>query len=90
MDRQGRNLPRSKVETPFPFLNNAKNKKAREQLGKPKSLDDVLQREQLAAWFSAVCNLQNPVISAYLQDHFARLCACLGRIPRRRIIPGQS
>lgn len=28
---------------------------------------DSLQREQLPAWFHAVCNLSNPVISAYLQ-----------------------
>lgn len=47
--------------------NAAKNKKAREQLGKPKSLDDVLQREQLSAWFAAVKQIGNPVISAYLQ-----------------------
>ena len=29
--------------------------------------DDVLQREQLAAWFSAVRNLPNPIVSTYLQ-----------------------
>lgn len=28
---------------------------------------DCLQREQLPAWFAAVCQLGNPVISAYLQ-----------------------
>ncbi|QQC63792.1 tyrosine-type recombinase/integrase [Paraburkholderia ginsengisoli] len=28
---------------------------------------DCLQREQLGAWFSAVCQLDNPVASAYLQ-----------------------
>lgn len=48
-------------------VNAAKNKKAREQLGKPKSLDDVLQREQLSAWFAAVRQIGNPVIAAYLQ-----------------------
>jgi integrase len=47
--------------------NSAKNKKAREQLGKPQSLDDVLQKEQLSAWFAAVKQIGNPVISAYLQ-----------------------
>jgi integrase len=48
--------------------NAAKNKKAREQLGKPKTLDDALQKEQLKAWFAAVKNIGNPVISAYLQS----------------------
>lgn len=48
-------------------VNSAKNKKVREQLGKPSSLDDVLQREQLPAWFAAVKQIGNPVISAYLQ-----------------------
>lgn len=33
---------------------------------KPK-VDDCLQREQLPAWFDAVRQIQNPVISAYLQ-----------------------
>lgn len=47
--------------------NVAKNKKAREFLGKPKPKNDVLQREQLEAWFSAVKQLSNPIISAYLQ-----------------------
>jgi len=48
-------------------LNAAKSAKARETLGKPKVKHDLLQREQLAAWFSAVRNIKNPVISAYLQ-----------------------
>jgi integrase len=47
--------------------NVAKSKKAREFLGKPKPKNDVLQREQLEAWFSAVKQLSNPIISAYLQ-----------------------
>lgn len=47
--------------------NPAKSKKARESLGKPKVKHDVLQREQLSAWFSAVLKIRNPVISAYLQ-----------------------
>lgn len=40
---------------------------ARQNLPKKKAKQDVLQREQLRAWFSAVRTLDNPVISAYLQ-----------------------
>lgn len=47
--------------------NAAQSKAARESLGKPKAKNDVLQREQLPAWFGAVRKMQNPVISAYLQ-----------------------
>ena len=50
--------------------NPAKNKAAREQLGKPEANEDVLQREQLPAWFAwfaAVRQIGNPVLSAYLQ-----------------------
>jgi len=47
--------------------NPAKSKKAREYLGKPKPKNDVLQREQLEAWFSAVQQGGNLIISAYLQ-----------------------
>ncbi len=47
--------------------NAAKSTKARESLGKPKVKHDLLQREQLAAWFDAVKKIGNPVISAYLQ-----------------------
>jgi integrase len=47
--------------------NPAKTKKAREALGKPGAKTDVLQREQLAGWFDAVMQLQNPIISACLQ-----------------------
>jgi len=47
--------------------NTAKNKKAREILGKPEKKNDALQREQLPAWFAAVKQTGNPVISAYLQ-----------------------
>jgi len=43
------------------------SKKAREILGKPARRDDVLQREQLAAWFTQVCLIPNQTISAYLQ-----------------------
>lgn len=47
--------------------NPAKTKKARESLGKAGTKSDVLQREQLAVWFTAVQQLQNPVIAACLQ-----------------------
>jgi integrase len=47
--------------------NPAKTKRAREALGRPAVKDDALQREQLAAWFAAVRQLQNPTVSAYLQ-----------------------
>ena len=47
--------------------NAAKNADAREVLGKPKGKNDVLQREQLPAWFSAVKKISNPIVSAYLQ-----------------------
>jgi integrase len=50
-----------------PAKNPAKSKKAREALGKANTKTDNLQRGQLAAWFTAVQQLQNPVISAYLQ-----------------------
>ena len=51
----------------LPDKNPAKTKKAREALGRPGTKSDVLQREQLAAWFAAVQQLQNPVIAACLQ-----------------------
>ena len=47
--------------------NPAKNKTAREILGKPQKKNDALQREQLPAWFAAVKQIGNPVLSAYLQ-----------------------
>jgi integrase len=47
--------------------NPAKNKTAREILGKPQKKNDALQREQLPAWFAAVKQISNPVLSAYLQ-----------------------
>jgi integrase len=50
-----------------PAKNPAKTKRARESLGKASAKADVLQREQLAAWFAAVQQLPNPVISACLQ-----------------------
>ena len=54
--------------SPIVTMNAAKSGKARETLGKPKVKNDVLQREQLAAWFSAVQKIRNPVIGAYLQS----------------------
>lgn len=47
--------------------NPAQNSDARESLGKAKVKHDVLQREQLPTWFKAIKQIQNPVISAYLQ-----------------------
>lgn len=47
--------------------NSAQSKDAREILGKAQVKHDVLQREQLAAWFKAVKQIGNTVISAYLQ-----------------------
>ena len=51
----------------LPAKNPAKTKKAREALGKAGTKSDVLQRGQLAAWFFAVQQIQNPVIAACLQ-----------------------
>lgn len=51
----------------LPAKNPAKTKKAREALGKPGTKSDVLQRGQLAAWFTAVQQLQNPVIATCIQ-----------------------
>lgn len=45
----------------------ASSKKARELVGTPTRKDDVLQREQLAAWFAAVRQIPSPVICVYLQ-----------------------
>lgn len=47
--------------------NPAKNKTARELLGKPQPIDDTLQKEQLSVWFATVKQLQNEILSAYLQ-----------------------
>lgn len=47
--------------------NPARTKKIRESLGKAGVKQDVLQREQLVAWFAAVRQLSNPVTAAYLQ-----------------------
>lgn len=51
----------------IPPKNPAKTKKTRESLGKAGTKTDVLQREQLAAWFSAVQQIPNPVIATCLQ-----------------------
>ncbi len=51
----------------LPAKNPAKTKRAREALGRAGVKSDVLQREQLPAWFCAVQQLQNPVIAACLQ-----------------------
>ena len=51
----------------MPAKNPAKTKKARESLGKAATKSDVLQREQLAVWFTAVQQLQNPVVATCLQ-----------------------
>lgn len=45
----------------------ASAKRVREVAGRAKAKNDYLQREQLAAWFTAVQQIPNPVISAYLQ-----------------------
>ena len=47
--------------------NAATSPEARETLGKPNVKNDALQREQLPAWFTAVGQIGNPVISAFLQ-----------------------
>ena len=47
--------------------NPAKTKKTREALGKAGVKQDALLREQLPAWFTAVQQIGNPAIAAYLQ-----------------------
>jgi integrase len=53
--------------TLLPDKNPAKTTKARESLGKAGTKKDVLQKGQLAAWFAAVQQIQNPIIAAALQ-----------------------
>jgi integrase len=53
--------------TLLPASNPAKTTKARESLGKAGRKQDVLQRGQLATWFAAVRQIQNPIIAAALQ-----------------------
>lgn len=50
-----------------PGANAAKTRKTREALGKAGTKKDALQREQLPAWFTAVQQIGNPAIAAYLQ-----------------------
>jgi len=51
----------------LPDKNPAATKKAREALGSPAVKSDVLQREQLKAWFEHVGRIQNATVSACLQ-----------------------
>jgi len=51
----------------LPAKNPAKTKKARESLGKAGKKSDVLQKGQLSAWFTAVRQIPNQTISAFLQ-----------------------
>jgi len=51
----------------LPAKNPAKTNKVREALGRAGVKKDVLQKGQLKAWFTAVQQLQNPVIAACLQ-----------------------
>jgi integrase len=45
-----------------------KSKRAKQALGKSKpKKHDLLQREQLSAWFAEVLKIRNPVVAAYLQ-----------------------
>jgi integrase len=50
-----------------PSVNPAKTKKAREALGRAGVKQDALLREQLPAWFAAVCAVGSPTAAAYLQ-----------------------
>jgi integrase len=47
--------------------NAAQSKEAKKHLGKPQKKNDALQREQLPAWFAAVKQIGNPVISTYVK-----------------------
>ncbi|MFZ2300750.1 MAG: integrase family protein [Gallionella sp.] len=47
--------------------NAAQSKEVKKHISKAKPKNDALQREQLPAWFKAVKQIGNPVISAYLQ-----------------------
>lgn len=69
------------IYAPLVEVNAAKNKKVRESLGKAKVQNDVLQREQLAAWFAGVRQIDNPIISAYLQ------CLLLTGARREEMMP---
>jgi integrase len=51
----------------LPATNPAATKKSREALGEANAKKDVLQREQLAAWFDAVGKIDRPAVSAYVR-----------------------
>nr|WP_315228507.1 tyrosine-type recombinase/integrase [uncultured Albidiferax sp.] len=51
----------------MPPVSAAKSRRTREALGKAGTKSDVLQREQLAPWFAAVQQIQNPIIATCLQ-----------------------
>jgi integrase len=51
----------------LPVTNPAKTKKAREAFGKAGIKSDVLQRGQLKVSFTAMRQIQNPVVTAFLQ-----------------------
>jgi len=51
----------------LPASNPAKTKRSREALGEPNAKKDVLQREQLAAWFEAVGKIDKPAVAAYVR-----------------------
>lgn len=51
----------------LPAQNPAKTKKSRETFGAPNARKDVLQKEQLKAWFAAVSGIPNRAASAYLR-----------------------
>lgn len=50
-----------------PDKNPARNRRARESLGRPGVKSDALLKEQLPGWFAAVQRLASPAVSAYLQ-----------------------
>ncbi len=50
----------------LPDKNPARNRRAREALGKPRPKQDALLREQLAAFFAAVRGLRSPAVRVYL------------------------
>ncbi len=47
--------------------NVARSKEVKRYLGKPQAKNGSLQREQLPAWFAAVKQIGNPIVSNYLQ-----------------------
>lgn len=49
-----------------PDKNPARNRRARESLGKPRAKQDALLKEQLPAFFQAVEGLRSPAVRAYL------------------------